>query len=316
MGKQRVLPAGLVKDVAVFRRFNRGYTRLLGTLNEGLLESEFSLAEARVLYELATRKRSKASEIGDDLGMDAGYLSRMLGKLDRAGLVKRKASAEDARAAELSLTTAGRAAFKKLNVRSDEQAEDVLGALLPGRRKELIGCMRKIEGILAKAEVKRKFVLRPHRVGDMGWVVYSEGVGYAEQFGWTGEFEALVAKIVSDFVMNFDAERERCWIAEVDGEIAGHVFLVKHPSEEGVAKLRLLFVEPSARGMGLGDALVQECLSFARSVGYGKVVLWTQSMLGAAHKIYGRAGFRLVKEEPHHSFGKDLIGQEWELDLS
>ena len=162
---------------------------------------------------------------------------------------------------------------------------------------------------------EQKFVLRPHRVGDMGTVVHLEGLGYAEQFGWDGTFEALVAKIVSEFVMNFDATRERCWIAEVEGKHAGHIFLVKHPSLPDTAKLRLLFVDPSARGLGLGDALVKECLQFARSVGYKKVVLWTQNILGAAHRIYERAGFRLVAEEAHHSFGKDLIGQEWELEL-
>jgi DNA-binding MarR family transcriptional regulator/GNAT superfamily N-acetyltransferase len=304
-------------DVAIFRRFNRGYTRLLGTLNEGLLESEFSLAEARVLYELATRKASRASEIGEDLGLDAGYLSRMLGKLERLGLMKRKASVEDGRAAELTLTAAGRAAFRKLNMRSDEQARGMLEGLGLAGRRELIGCMQRIEGMLdLDGEKKREFALRRHRVGDMGWVVFSESVGYAEQFGWDAGFEALVATIVSEFVTKFDAARERCWIAEVEGRIAGHIFLVKHPSQPGTAKLRLLFVEPWARGMGLGDALVEECLRFARSAGYGKVVLWTQSILGAAHHIYAKAGFKLVKDEPHRSFGKDLVGQEWELDLN
>ena len=165
------------------------------------------------------------------------------------------------------------------------------------------------------ANERQAFTLRPHRIGDMGVVVQREAVGYSEQFGWDGSFEALVAEIVSEFLMNFDAAKERCWIAEMAGKHAGHIFLVKHPSEPDTAKLRLLFVETSARGLGLGDALVQECIRFARSAGYQKVVLWTQSILGAAHRLYGKAGFRLVKEEPHHSFGKDLIGQEWELDL-
>jgi GNAT superfamily N-acetyltransferase len=160
------------------------------------------------------------------------------------------------------------------------------------------------------------YVLRPHRVGDMGWIVYREGLGYAEQYGWDATFEALVANIVSDFITHFEPARERCWIAEVDGRHVGHVFLVKHPSQAHTAKLRLLFVEPSARGMGLGNALVNECVRFARTAGYRKIVLWTQSMLTAAHRIYQGAGFVLVKEEPHHSFGHDLVGQEWELDLT
>lgn len=160
------------------------------------------------------------------------------------------------------------------------------------------------------------FILRPHRIGDMGWIVHREAIGYAEQFGWDQTFEALAATIVAEFVTNFDPRRERCWIAEIDGQHVGHIFLVKHPSQPQTAKLRLLFVEPCARGMGLGDALVSECIRFARGAGYRKVVLWTQSMLTAAHRIYQKAGFRLIKEEPHRSFGHDLIGQEWELDLT
>jgi len=179
-----------------------------------------------------------------------------------------------------------------------------------------IDCMQTMEGILMKTDGSRvAFTLRPHRVGDMGWIVYREGLGYAEQYGWDGMFEALAAGIVNEFITNFDASRERCWIAEVDGQSVGHIFLVKHPSEPDTAKLRLLFVEPSARGMGLGDTLVKECVRFARTVGYRKVVLWTQSILIGAHRIYEKAGFCLVKEEPHHSFGKDLVGQTWELEL-
>jgi len=307
----------LANDMAVFRRFNRTYTRFIGTLNEGLLDSEFSLAEARVLYELATRKAARATEIGEALGLDPGYLSRMLGRFERDGMLRRNASPQDGRAAELSLTGRGRTAFKRLNVRSDEQARAVLEGLPAAGRRELIGNMRRMEGILAGPEGKKlPTILRPHRVGDMGWVVSSESVGYAEQFGWDAGFEALVARIVSEFITNFDPVRERCWIAEIDGASVGHIFLVKHPDQADTAKLRLLFLEPSARGMGLGDALVNECLRFARAVGYKRVVLWTQSILGAAHRTYAKAGFRLVKEEPHHSFGKDLVGQEWELELS
>jgi DNA-binding MarR family transcriptional regulator/GNAT superfamily N-acetyltransferase len=290
------------------------YTRFIGTLNEGLLNSEFSLAEARVLYELATREEPKAGEIAEELGVDAGYLSRLLGKFERDGLLKRKQSGQDGRYADLTLTSRGRSAFKRLNALSEEQAETVLGGLAPSARIQLIECMRTVEGILAKTDRRRvPYILRPHRVGDMGWVVYREGLGYAEQYGWDETFEALVARIVDQFVTNFDPKRERCWIAEIDGQSVGHIFLVKHPDEPDTAKLRLLFVEPSARGMGLGDALVKECVRFARSTGYKRVVLWTQSILVAAHRIYERAGFRLVEEKAHRSFGKDLVGKTWEL---
>jgi DNA-binding MarR family transcriptional regulator/GNAT superfamily N-acetyltransferase len=306
----------LTDDIAIFRRFNRMYTRFIGTLNEGLLNSPYSLAESRVLYELATREAPKAREIADELGVDAGYLSRLLGKFERDGLLKRKASEQDGRYAELTLTGRGRAAFKKLNALSDQQAQTVLEDLPPSGRMQLMDCMRTMEGILTKTDRSRMaYILRPHRVGDMGWIVHREGLGYAEQYGWDETFEALVARIVDQFVTNFDPGRERCWIAEIDGQSVGHIFLVKHSEEADTAKLRLLFVEPGARGVGLGDALVRECIRFARTAGYKKVVLWTQSILVGAHRIYERAGFCLVNEAPHHSFGKDLVGQTWELML-
>ena len=303
-------------ETAIFRRFNRMYTRFIGTLNEGLLQTEFTLAEARVLYELATRTAPNASEICDALSLDPGYLSRLLGKLEQNGLLRRKASEHDARFAELSLTAKGKSAFKRLSALSGQQAQTVLQSLPHPARIELIQSMQSIEGILSQTDRDRPTILlRPHRVGDMGWIVYSESLGYAQQFGWNEEFEALVAQITAEFIANLDPARERCWIAEIDGRHVGHIFLVKHPTEPGTAKLRLLFVDPSARGMGLGDTLVKECLRFARTAGYTKVVLWTQSILIAAHRIYQRAGFKLVKEEPHFSFGKQLIGQEWELKL-
>jgi len=310
-------PSDLTGEIACFRRFNRMYTRYIGTLNERLLNSDYSLAEARVLYELATCDAPKASQIAEGLGVDPGYLSRLLGKFERAGLLRKKTSAQDGRYAELRLTTRGKSAFKNLNALSEEQAHAALQGLPPAARMELIRCMQSIEGILTKPDRSRlPYILRPHRVGDMGWVVYRESIGYAEQYGWDQTFEALVAKIVDEFIVNFEPSRERCWIAEIDGQNVGHIFLVKHPNQPHTAKLRLLFVEPSARGMGLGDALVNECIRFARTAGYRKVVLWTQSILIAAHRIYERAGFCLVKEELHHSFGQDLIGQEWELELT
>jgi DNA-binding MarR family transcriptional regulator/GNAT superfamily N-acetyltransferase len=317
MASRPISPSALAGEAANFRRFNRMYTRFIGTLNEGLLNSDYSLAEARVLYELANRAAPKASDIAEALGVDPAYLSRMLKKFERGGLVRKKASQQDGRYAELMLTVKGQSAFKKLNALSQEQAHTILQDLAPAARTELIRCMQTIESILIRVDRNRPpFILRPHRVGDMGWVVYRESVGYAEQYGWDNTFEALVAGIVDGFVTNFDSSRERCWMAEIDGQNVGHVFLVKHPSEPKTAKLRLLFVEPCARGLGLGDALVNECIRFARTVGYRRVILWTQSILTTAHRIYKKAGFRLVKEEPHHSFGHDLIGQEWELELT
>jgi DNA-binding MarR family transcriptional regulator/GNAT superfamily N-acetyltransferase len=302
--------------VAAFRRFNRVYTRFIGTLDEAFLHSDFTLSEARILYELATRNAPKASELAESLGIDPGFLSRVLSKFERSGLLRKKASAKDARYAELLLTARGRSAFEKLNKLSQDQATSILSSLPLPSRSELIHCMQSVERLLSKSDAARTpFVLRPHRIGDMGWVVYSEAVGYAEQFGWDASFEALVAKIAQEFIANFDPARERCWIAELDGQHVGHIFLVKHPTEPGTAKLRLLFVDRSARGRGLGKTLVNECIRFARTAGYRKVVLWTQSILASAHRIYQTAGFRLVKEEPHRSFGHDLIGQEWELKL-
>jgi DNA-binding MarR family transcriptional regulator/GNAT superfamily N-acetyltransferase len=314
-----ILPAG--DETAAFRRFNRLYTRFIGTLQEGLLDTPYSLSEARVLYELATRRRPFAKEITQELGMDAGYLSRILSKFQAAGLLKRAASPQDGRQTQLTLTKEGRAAFRNLNARSDQQARSILGGLAPALRSNLIRSMGTIEDVLnTTAEAKEQtgakpFTLRSHRPGDMGWVVHREGALYAQEYGWDERFEALAARVVADFIEHFDPACERCWMAERDGESLGHIFLVKHPEQPGVAKLRLLLVEPSARGMGVGHALVAECVRFARKAGYRKITLWTQSILTAAHRIYQRAGFRLVHEEPHHSFGKDLIAQTWDLDL-
>lgn len=316
MGSLEIAATSLTSEIAIFRRFNRMYTRFIGTLNEGLLNSNYSLAEARILYEVATRTTPKAKEIAQELGIDPGYLSRVLGKFEHDGVLKKKPSQQDGRYAELMLTARGKSSFKKLNALSEEQARTIFRDLPPAGRMDLIRCMQEIENILMKRDRSHlAYVLRPHRVGDMGWIVYRESVGYAEQYGWDATFEALVAKITEEFITNFDPDRERCWIAEMGGQNVGHIFLVKHPSQPQTAKLRLLFVEPCARGMGLGDVLVNESIRFARTAAYRKVVLWTQSILTAAHRIYERAGFRLIKEEPHHSFGQDLIGQEWELEL-
>lgn len=309
--------SSLVPATAAFRRFNRAYTRFLGTLDDHYLRTDYSLAEGRVLYELATRTRPQAKEVAEALGLDPGYLSRILRKFERTGLVTRATAKEDKRAANLRLTARGRAALRTLNLRADRQAEAVLSKLSTSQRGRFAHALSSIEEtVLGGRRDPASIVLRTHRPGDMGMVVSLEGAGYVEQLGWEGTFEALVARIAADFLDNFDEARERCWIAEMDGQHVGHIFLVRHPDQPDTAKLRLLYVDPAARGMGLGARLVDECIRFARAAGYRKITLWTQSILTAAHRIYQAAGFRLVREEPHHSFGKDLVGQTWEMDLA
>jgi DNA-binding MarR family transcriptional regulator/GNAT superfamily N-acetyltransferase len=314
--------AALTADAAAFRQFNRVYTRFLGTLSEGFLRTQFSLAEGRVIYELATRPKAQAKEIGETLGLDAGYLSRILTKFEKAGLLTRKTSKRDSRAADLQLTARGRAIFRTLNTRAEKQARDFLKALPSPARADFTGAVRTMERFVTGRDAPPSWTLRTHRPGDMGTIVALEGAGYVDQFGWDGSFEALVARIVADFIANFNPGRERCWIAEIPGPCTarpctarhvGHIFLVQHPEQPGTAKLRLLYVDPAARGLGLGKVLVDECVRFARQAGYRKVVLWTQSILTSAHRLYQNAGFRLVEEQPHHSFGKDLVGQTWEL---
>jgi DNA-binding MarR family transcriptional regulator/GNAT superfamily N-acetyltransferase len=303
------------EEVAAFRRFNRFYTKLIGTLNESLLETGFSLAEARVIYELATREAPVAKEIAAALGMDPGYLSRVLSKLEDLEILSRKISERDGRRADLTLTRKGKSVFTKLDDLSAQQAQAILEPLPAADRTRLASSMATIESVISGAERGAPIVLRPHRPGDMGWVVYREAAVYAEEYGFNSEFESLISRIAADFLAGFDPARERCWMAEADRQPAGHVFLVKHPSEPDTAKLRLLMVERHARGKGLGQTLVNECIRFARETGYRKITLWTQSILLAAQHIYRTAGFQLVNEEPHHSFGKDLIGQTWELLL-
>lgn len=303
--------------VAAFRRFNRWYTRFLGVLDEEWLKGGYSLTEARVLYELATRQAPTAKEIGTVLGIDPAYLSRILRRLEKDSLLKRKPSRHDARSAHLALTREGKSKFAKLNALSEEQAQGILKALPPSAQARLIDSMSEVERQLAPDEQEpKRIVLRPHRPGDMGWVVYREGALYAQEYGFDDTFEALVAQIVADFLTNFDPKRERCWIAELNGQNVGHIFLVKHPTEPTTAKLRLLLVEPSARGLKVGSTLVEQCVSFARAVGYEKITLWTQSILVSARRIYQGAGFRLVEERANFQFGRDLVSQTWELDLT
>ena len=297
-----------------FRSFNRFYTRLIGLLDEELVKSGFSLTEARVLFELATHPSCSASEIATELNLDAGYLSRILRKFAEERLLVRSAQAKDARQSVLRLTRKGKAAFADLDRRSAQQANGVLADLTPASRSDLMRALRVVEKVLGKRGSSH-FILRPHRPGDVSWVVQRQTLLYAQEYGWNGEYEALASRIVADFIDHYDPARERCWIAERDGEPLGAIFLVRHPERESVAKLRLLHVERAARGMGLGKALVNECVQFARSAGYKRITLWTQSILTAAHRIYEQAGFRLIAEEPHHSFGKDLVGQTWEVEL-
>jgi DNA-binding MarR family transcriptional regulator/GNAT superfamily N-acetyltransferase len=308
--------------VDAVRRFNRFFTRRIGVLREGLLHSPYSLAEARILFEIAHRALAvTASDLSRELGLDPGYLSRILARLEQQDLVEKVRSETDARRRLLSLTTEGKEAFSSLDARSHEEVAEMLGDLSEGDQLRLLEAMRTIEDVVDEGSARgfkfsEPFFLRQHEPGDMGWVVHRHGVLYAKEYGWDERFEALVARIVADFVDGYDLARERCWIAEMGGEIAGCVFVVEDSEAGGtVAKLRLLLVEPEARGLGLGSRLVEECIRFARSRGYEKLTLWTNSVLGAARRIYEEHGFDLVEQEEHHSFGKELVGQNWELTL-
>ncbi|MGH8668793.1 MAG: bifunctional helix-turn-helix transcriptional regulator/GNAT family N-acetyltransferase [Burkholderiales bacterium] len=295
------------------RRFNRFYTRRVGALREGLLGSEFSLPEARVLYEVAQLKNPTSTQLARELDLDAGYLSRLLQSLRKRGFVQAKASADDARRSLLSLTAKGRKSFAALDARSREEVAAMLAGLPAPQQLRLVGAMQTVEQLLKGEAGQPRVTLRAHRPGDMGWVVHRHGALYAQEYGWDERFEALVAQIAAQFVQRFDAARERCWIAELDGEPVGSVFVVK--ASRTTAKLRLLLLEPKARGRGLGKRLVEECIRFARDKGYRKLVLWTQSNLDAARAIYRSSGFKLVRKERHASFGVKLTGEYWELEL-
>ncbi len=301
-------------QIAAVRAFNRFYTRKLGVLDQQLLKSPFSLSEARVLYELANRQNPAAKEIGIELGLDPGYLSRIIQSFDENGLITRKPLPLDRRQYRLSLTAKGRQAFAKIDRSSHDDVADLLATLPRGDSKRLIEAMAAIEQLLGHPRASpAPAILRGHRPGDMGWVVQSHGALYASEYGFDSSFEGLVAEIAAKFLASFDASRERCWIAEIDGAQVGSVFLVRHSDD--VAKLRLLLVDPAGRGQGLGRRLVAECLAFAQACGYRKITLWTQSILVAARKIYQDAGFVLMASKPHRSFGQSLIGETWELKL-
>lgn len=302
-------------ETAALRRFTRFYTHKAGTLREHLLDSPYSLTETRVLFELATRGQASAQAIAAELGLDPGYLSRLVRKFEAARLLRRKTSPQDRRELRLTLTPQGRRAFALVNQRAEKLAQELLAPLTAEQQSRLIRSMQTIEDLLGGAH-HAPYVLRPHRAGDMGWVVSRQAALYSEEYGWDSQYEALASRIVADFLDHFDAQRERCWIAERDGDRLGCIFLVKHPERSDLGKLRLLHVEKAARGQGLGRTLVRECVSFARSAGYRQMTLWTQSVLRAAIHLYQQAGFVKVHEAPHHSFGVDLVEQTWELALA
>lgn len=305
---------GTDDQIAAVRAFNRFYTRKLGVLDQHLGKSPFSLSEARVLYELAHRDDLAAKEIGNELGLDPGYLSRIVQSFDEKGLITRKPLPADRRQYQLSLTAKGRQTYAKLNLGSQNEVAAMLARLSASEATRLTQAMATIEAVLEQRRSQpAAFMLRSHRVGDMGWVVSRQAAAYAADYNWDISYEALVAEICAQFIKNYDAAREHCWIAEVGGEPVGSVFLVKATDE--IAKLRLLQVEKKARGLGVGRALVEQCLQGARERGYSRMTLWTQSILVAARGIYQSAGFKLVATEPHRSFGQDLIGETWEMDL-
>jgi DNA-binding MarR family transcriptional regulator/GNAT superfamily N-acetyltransferase len=302
----------IVEHVAALRRFNRYYTQRIGVLREGWVRSPFTLAQARVLYELIQRDRPTATELANELALDRGYLSRILRDFEAAGLIRREVSKSDGRRSFLLVTERGRRKFAPVEASSVSEVRGLLDPLGSGDRAKLIEATRTIEQVLgAEPKPHPAYTLRPPQPGDMGWIVSRHAILYAQEYGWTDPFEGLCAQIVADFVNNVDADRERCWIAEAGGKNAGCVMLVKDTDD--VARLRLLLVEPFARGLGIGGRLVDECVEFARAAGYRKITLWTHSVLLAARHLYQRAGFQLTSSEPRHSWGQDVVSELWDL---
>ena len=307
--------------IAAVRRFNRFYTRQIGVLRKTYLDSSYSLGEMRVLYEIAQADKLghtlTASDVARALDLDAGYLSRVLRNFEKRGLITRKTSAADARQSHLALTARGRQTFGPLEQRSQRDVAEMLGQLAPSQQVRLVAAMESIEALLdikpAKTDDKPHYILREPRHGDFGWIVSRHAELYAREYGWGEPFEGLCAQIVADFVNKFDVRRERCWIAEMDGETVGCVMLVKDSDE--VARIRLLLVDPNARGLGLGMRLTDECVKFAREKGYKKITLWTHSILAAARHCYEKAGFTLTASEPRHTWGKDVVAEFWDLNL-
>ena len=306
-------------SVSAVRRFNRFYTRQIGVLRKTYLDSPYSLGEMRVLYELAQNDRLTASDIARALDLDAGYLSRLLRNFEKRGLISRKTSKKDARQSHLALTARGRKLFAPMEERSQRDAGAMLDKLKPAQQSRIVAAMTSIETLLtngqtAKFDAKPSYTLRDPQAGDFGWIISRHAELYLQEYGWGEPFEGLCAQIVADFVNNFDAERERCWIAELNGENVGCVMLVKD-DQPRVARIRLLLVDPTGRGLGLGAKLIDECVRFARAAGYAKITLWTHSVLTAARHVYEKAGFTLTSSEPRHTWGKDVVAEFWDLDL-
>ena len=299
--------------VATVRGFNRFWTNKIGLLRKGLLDTPFSLTEARVLFELAQAPTTELADLRRRLDLDAGYLSRVVRRLKDQGLVTSERSSSDGRRQLLQLTEPGREAFADLDRRSAAEIGSMLDGLTDEGQRRLVAAMETIRQVFDVPTGRRAYVIRPLRAGDLGWVVHRHGVLYGEEYGWDQTFEALVARIVADYVDNHDPKRHNAWSAEMDGEPVGCVFCVDRAEE--TAQLRILLVEPKARGLGIGSRLVEECIRFARQTGYRRMVLWTNDVLVSARRIYEAFGFTLEEEEHHHSFGHDLVGQYWSLDL-
>lgn len=318
------VPSVLPGQVTALRRFSRFYTRHLGVLKEHLLDSRFTLPESRVLWELAHHDGLSAAALARELDLDPGYLSRLLAGLKARGLLRGQAAPHDARQTLLRLSAAGRKAFAPLDRRSEQQTVALLARLAPVQRQRLVDATHTVAALLGAPDERAPgaCVLRPHRCGDMGWVISRHGALYHEEYGWGTAFEALVARLCVRFIERFDPAREACWIAERDGRPLGCVFLVQARDDAddqalpGIAQLRMLIVEPDARGLGVGDLLVGECTRFARAAGYRSIRLWTNSVLHAARRLYTRHGYRLSATAPHAEFGVELVGEVWELDLS
>ena len=303
--------------IAAVRRFNRYYTRQIGVLRKTFLNSPYSLGEARVLYEIASRASPTASDIARSLDLDPGYLSRVLRNFERRGLIRKRTSPNDGRQSHLALTPRGKKSFMPLDARSQSDTTAMLGKLSPADQARLIAAMATIETLLEEQSQEpaplRRYILRQPRPGDFGWIVKRNAELYAQEYRWREPFEGLCAQIVANFVNKYDANRERCWIAEIDGENVGTVMLVNDGAE--VARVRLLLVEPEARGLGIGARLIDEAVRFARRAGYRKITLWTHSVLAAARHIYQKAGFKLMRSEEHQSWGQPVVSEHWDLEL-
>ena len=303
--------------IVAVRQFNRFHTRLVGALGDRVLHSDYSLPQLRLLYEMAhapAQAPASAAQLGRDLGMDPGYLSRLTSSLEERGLVQREAAPDHGKRLALHLTDEGRRVFAELEAASSAEVAKLLHGLSEAEQCRLVGAMTQVRRLLGDAQAPaRTFILRDPRPGDLGIVIQKQAELYADEYGWDWTFEGLLAEIVGQYVKTFDPTRERCWIAESEGEVVGSVFVVKQ--DEHTAKLRMLYVDARARGLGLGRKLVDECLQFARAKGYRRMVLWTNDILVSARRIYQAAGFELIEEEKHHSFGQDLVGQVWARDL-